>query len=476
MTVELARLVEAAGLAPSTVHGDGAVPVTSIEHDSRRAGTGTLYCCLRGATADGHEFAPAAVAGGATALLVDHRLDAPSVAAVAQVLVPDTRPAMGHLAAALHDHPSGKLTMVGVTGTNGKTTTTSLIAAVLEHAGVATGTIGTLTGAHTTPESPELQARLAGFVAGGRRAVVMEVSSHALTFRRVAGCHFDVAVFTNLGRDHLDLHGTVEEYFAAKAALFDARLSARAVINADDEHGRRLLATVAIPAVAYSLDHVDELRVGPASHSYRWRGQHVDVGMGGRFNASNSLAAATTCAELGIAPELIAAGLRAAPAVPGRFEPVRAGQPFDVVVDFAHTPDGLREALLAARPEGFAGAVIVVFGAGGDRDRAKRPEMGAVAAQLADRVVVTSDNPRSEDPGAIIDAITSGVDRDYRGRLVTEPDRRRAIAAALDLARPGDVVVIAGKGHEATQTIGTEQLPFDDRAVVRELLSSGGRS
>jgi UDP-N-acetylmuramoyl-L-alanyl-D-glutamate--2,6-diaminopimelate ligase len=469
----LARLVDEAGLPADAVEGDGAVVVGSVEHDSRLARPGTLYCCLRGATVDGHVFAPVAVAGGATALLVDHHLTAPDLAEpVPQVLVPDTRPAMGRLAAAFHGHPSRAMTMVGVTGTNGKTTVTTLLAAVLDHAGIAAGTIGTLTGAHTTPESPELQARLAGFVHDGKGAVVMEVSSHALTFQRVAGCHFDVAVFTNLGHDHLDLHGTVEAYYAAKSALFDPTLSARAVINADDEHGRRLLATVAIPAVSFSLDDVDDLRVGPTSHSYRWRGQHVEVGIGGRFNASNSLAAATVCAELGIAEDVIAAGLRAAPVVPGRFEPVRAGQPFDVIVDFAHTPDGLREALTAARPEGFTGAVIVVFGAGGDRDRAKRPEMGAVAAELADRVVITSDNPRSEDPLAIIGAITAGVDPSYRHRLVTEPDRRRAIAAALAEARPGDVVVIAGKGHESTQTIGDRQVPFDDRRVARELLEA----
>lgn len=468
----LADLLDAAGLPATALHGSGGATVTSVEHDSREARAGTLFCCLRGATADGHDFAPVAVAGGATALLVDHRLAATTVVDVPQVLVGDTRPAMGHLASALHRHPSRTLTMVGITGTNGKTTTTSLVAAVLEHAGIATGTIGTLTGAHTTPESPELQARLAEFRDEGRSAVVMEVSSHALSFQRVAGCRFDVAVFTNLGRDHLDLHGTVEAYFAAKAALFEPALSARAVINADDEHGRRLLADVTIPAVTYSLDDVAELRVGPTSHTYRWRGELIEVGIGGRFNASNSLAAATTCAALGIPAHVVAAGLRSAPVVPGRFEPVRAGQDFDVIVDFAHTPDGLREALAAARPDGFAGAVVVVFGAGGDRDRAKRPEMGAIAATLADRVVVTSDNPRSEDPLVIIDAITAGVAADYRDRLVIEPDRRRAIAAAIDLARPGDVVVIAGKGHEATQTIGDVKTPFDDRAVARELLEA----
>jgi UDP-N-acetylmuramoyl-L-alanyl-D-glutamate--2,6-diaminopimelate ligase len=463
VAVALAALIEDAGL-PGAVRRGGDPVITSIDFDSSRAGPGSLFCCLRGVRSDGHRFAAEAVAAGASALLVDHLLDE---LPVAQVVVDDTRVAMGHLAAALHGRPGRLLTMVGVTGTNGKTTTTSLIGSVLEHAGTRTGTIGTLTGVHTTPESPELQRRLGEFVAGGKRAVVMEVSSHALTFHRVAGCHFDVAVFTNLGHDHLDLHGDMDHYFAAKAALFAPDLSARAVVNADDEHGRRLLDAPQIPTERFSLDDVEDLRVGVSSHSYTWRGEHVEVGIGGRFNAANSLAAAITCSALGLDAATIASGLRAAPAVPGRFEPVRAGQPFDVIVDFAHTPDGLSAALHAARD---AGALTVVFGCGGDRDRAKRPEMGRVAASLADRVVITSDNPRSEDPLAIIGSIADGVPRNYRDRVVIEPDRRLAIAAALSGARPGDVVVVAGKGHEATQTIGDQVIEFDDRLVIRDLL------
>jgi UDP-N-acetylmuramoyl-L-alanyl-D-glutamate--2,6-diaminopimelate ligase len=342
---------------------------------------------------------------------------------------------------------------------------------VLAHAGRQTGTIGTLTGAYTTPEAPQLQRRLAEFVAQGCSAVVMEVSSHALALFRVAGCRFDVAVFTNLGRDHLDLHGTVERYFAAKATLFTPGLSDRAVVNVDDVHGRLLMDVAEVPTEAFSIDDVDDLYVGVTSHTYRWRGQHVAVGIGGGFNVMNSLAAATACASLGIAPAVIAAGLHDAATVPGRFEPVRAGQPFDVIVDFAHTPDGLREALRAARPSADGARLTVVFGCGGDRDRAKRPEMGAVAVELADLVVVTSDNPRSEDPLEIINAIIAGVPPDYGDRVVTEPDRRLAIASAFRHAQPGDVVVIAGKGHEATQTIGTRVLPFDDRDVARELLA-----
>ncbi len=472
MATTLAALIDAAGLTATVTRGDEQTAVSSIEFDSRRVTAGALFCCLRGEHSDGHRFAAEAVAADAPALLVDHVLEHIATSVV-QVVVDDTRVAMGRLAAALYGQPSRRLTMVGVTGTNGKTTTTSLIGSVLEHAGTTTGTIGTLTGVHTTPESPELQRRLAEFVSIGKRAVVMEVSSHALTLHRVAGCHFDVAVFTNLGHDHLDLHGTVEDYFAAKARLFEPALSARGVVNVDDEYGRRLRAGATIPTETFSLADVDDLRVGVSSHSYTWRGERVEVGIGGRFNAANSLAAATACSALGLDAATIATGLRHAPAVRGRFEPVRAGQPFDVIVDFAHTPDALREALLAARPVDASGrAVIVVFGCGGDRDRAKRPEMGAVAARLADLIVLTSDNPRSEDPLAIIEAIVAGVPPEYRGRVVIEPDRRRAIAAALGRAGSDDVVVIAGKGHEDTQTIAGRVLPFDDRAVLIELLGS----
>jgi UDP-N-acetylmuramoyl-L-alanyl-D-glutamate--2,6-diaminopimelate ligase len=464
----LGALISDAALPAVVVRGDMSTPITGVTHDSRAVGAGSLFCCVRGGTVDGHEYAAAAVAAGAGALLVDHALDVD----VAQVVVPDTRAAMGHLAAAFWGHPSRSLLMVGVTGTNGKTTTTSLVASVLEFAGISTGVIGTLTGKHTTPESPELQTLIAGFVAEGKRAVAMEVSSHALALHRVAGCHFDIAVFTNLGHDHLDLHGTVERYFAAKAMLFEPGLSERGVANIDDTHGRLLLDAAPVPIVGFGVADMTDLVVTPSGHSYTWRGARIEVGIGGAFNAMNSLAAATACAELGLAAPLIARGLAAAPAVPGRFEPVQAGQAFDVIVDFAHTADGLREALAAARAAVRGGQVTVVFGCGGDRDRDKRPEMGAVAATMADRVVLTSDNPRSEDPLAIINAILSGVPADYRDRVVSEPDRRRAFAMAFQSSSPGDLVVIAGKGHETTQTIAGDVISFDDRAVARELLEA----
>lgn len=465
----LGALVADASLPAAELRGEPATPVVGVVYDSRRVQPGSLFCCLRGGNSDGHEFAAAAVAAGASALVVDHELDLP----VAQVIVPDTRVAMGRLSSAFFAHPSRVLTIVGVTGTNGKTTTTSLIAAILEAGGMATGVIGTLTGKHTTPEAPELQAQLAAFVAAGKRAVVMEVSSHALALHRVDGTRFALAVFTNLGRDHLDLHGTIERYFAAKAMLFEPGLSARGIVNVDDERGRVLADEAAIPMTSFGLADAVDLVVTPTAHEYSWRGERIRVGIGGAFNAMNSLAAATAAGELGIAPAVIASGLAGASPVPGRFEPVRAGQPFDVIVDYAHTPDGLREALSAARAASSGARVIVVFGCGGDRDREKRPEMGAAAAAGADQIIVTSDNPRSEDPLAIINAIVEGVPADYRQRVVSEPDRRRAFVAAFRAARPGDVVVIAGKGHETTQTIGNDVIPFDDRAVARTILEAG---
>ncbi len=450
--------------------GDDEVAITSVDFDSRRATRGSLFCCLRGDGHDGHDFAAEAVAAGAAALLCERALDLP----VPQVVVPDARAAMGLVAAAFYGQPSQQLMLIGITGTNGKTTTCTLLASVLNSAGIPTGVIGTLTGKHTTPEAPDLQAQLAAFVASGMKAVVIEVSSHALALHRVTGCRFALAVFTNLGRDHLDLHGTVESYFAAKASLFQPELSAQAVVNVDDPRGQHLVAAASIPMTEFSLRDISELVVTPTTHQYFWRGVQIRVGIGGAFNAMNSLAAATAAAALGVATDVIASGLGAAPAVKGRFEPVHAGQAFDVIVDFAHTPDGLREVLPAARAatngRGLGGRVIVVFGCGGDRDREKRPEMGAVAAELADFVVVTSDNPRSEEPQAIIDAVLAGVPADYRERVVSDPDRRRAFTVAFQRAQPGDVVVIAGKGHETTQTIGGTANPFDDQAVAVAVL------
>jgi UDP-N-acetylmuramoyl-L-alanyl-D-glutamate--2,6-diaminopimelate ligase len=468
MSRMLREVVEQAGLDRIDVHGDDAVEITAVDFDSRQVRAGSLFCCLRGAQTDGHAYAAAAHAAGASALLADHRVDVD----LPQLVVADTRLAMGMLAASFFHHPSRELTMVGVTGTNGKTTTTSLIASIMSADGRSVGTIGTLTGAHTTPESPELQSRLATFVQEGVGTVVMEVSSHALELQRVVGAHFDMAVFTNLGRDHLDLHGTQERYFAAKARLFQPDLSDAAVVNIDDPHGRLLMDVGAIPTEGFGIGDVSNVSVSATRHSYMWRGQSIEVPIGGEFNVMNSLAAATACARLEIASETIATGLAETAPVPGRFEAVVAGQPFAVIVDYAHTPEGLENAIGAARSAAGDGAVHVVFGCGGDRDREKRPLMGAVASTMADHVVITSDNPRSEDPMEIINATMEGVTPSYRGRVVMEPDRRRAIEIAVRRARSGDVVLIAGKGHELTQTIGDRIVDFDDRAVARELLGT----
>ena len=466
-TALVTALATEAPAVAARISGDGSVTIAGMTLDSHRVRTGDLYCCLRGERADGHDFAADAVGAGATALLVDHVLDLEAT----QLVVPDTRLAVGSLAATLWGHPSGRMAVVGITGTNGKTTTSYLLAAILERAGWPTGVVGTLTGSFTTPEAPELQARLAEMADAGRRAVAMEVSSHALALHRVDGTRFAVAVFTNLGHDHLDLHGTVERYFAAKASLFTPDRAAVGVVNVDDVHGRQLTDAAPIPILPFGLSDAEDLTVGPAGSRFRWRGHEVTLPVGGRFNVANALAAATAAGALGIADDVIAAGLGEVAPVPGRMEAVDAGQPFRVVVDFAHTPDALA-GLLGELREVTPGRVIAVFGCGGDRDAEKRPLMGRSAAEGADLVVVTSDNPRSEDPEAIVAAIVAGVPVPRRDVVITEVDRRRAIARALAEAAAGDVVVIAGKGHETTQTVAGEKRPFDDRAVARELLES----
>jgi UDP-N-acetylmuramoyl-L-alanyl-D-glutamate--2,6-diaminopimelate ligase len=302
----------------------------------------------------------------------------------------------------------------------------------------------------------------------------MEVSSHALVLHRVDGTWFRVAVFTNLSQDHLDFHQTMDDYFAAKAALFEPDRSAVGVVNVDDEWGRKLVDRLTIPWLPYALDLVDDIEVDLTRARCRWEGVELHVPFGGRFNLSNALAAAVAAQAAGVGVAAIAQGIAAAGPVPGRFEPIDAGQPFPVLVDYAHTPDGLASVLRTAREAIGPGRVHVVFGCGGDRDRTKRAPMGAVAVDLADRVVLTSDNPRSEDPLAIIDDVLAGIsDHDARieaHTLIVEPERRAAIAIAITGAAPGDVVIIAGKGHETTQTIGDRVLPFDDRVVARELL------
>lgn len=478
MTAPLVEVAVAAGALAGDGGGDDLWPgvtVHAITHDSRAVAPGTLFCCVPGARADGHDFAPQAAAAGAVALLVERRLDLD----LPQLMVGDVRRAMGPAASAVYGHPSHDLTVIGVTGTNGKSSTVALLAAIWEKAGQRAEVYGTLTGARTTPEAPDLQRQLRESRDRGVSVVAMEVSSHALELGRVGGTRFAAAVFTNLGRDHLDFHQNVESYYRAKARLFDPGYTDTAVVNLDDAHGRRLAGELAardgIATHTYALADAGGLQAdGPVSR-FAWQGHPVTLHLAGRHNVSNALAAATTAAALGLDPAAVVAALTEARPVRGRFELVDAGQPFHVAVDYAHTPDALEAVITAAR-EVTTGRVIVVFGCGGDRDHDKRPEMGAVVDRLADMAVVTSDNPRSEDPDAIIAAVVAGMGGmagQEPPRVRVEPDRRRAIALALSLAYPGDLVLLAGKGHETTQVIGDRTLPFDDRAVALEELGAG---
>ena len=432
--------------------------VAAVTHDSSAVRPGTFYCCLPGARVDGHDFADHAVSAGAVALLVERELSID----VAEVRVDSTRAAMGPVAAAFHGHPSRAMTVVGVTGTNGKTTTTQLLAAVLQ--GESIGNLHSDKGLNT-PEAPDLQARLADFRDRVTKVVAMEVSSHSLAQHRVDGIDFAAAVFTNLTRDHLDFHKTMDVYFQAKARLFEPGRSALGVVNADDPYGARLLGHAKIPMHPYAMADAADVQLGPTGTRFTWRGANVDLKLPGRFNVMNALAAATTAAALGLAPDVIAERLGTVQSVHGRFARVDAGQNFTVLVDYAHTPDALEQVLHAAREMAADHRVIVVFGCGGDRDRGKRPVMGGVAASLADIAVLTSDNPRREDPMTIIDEVKDG-----NVGLTVEPDRAAAIHYAIAQAHTGDVVVIAGKGHETGQIVGDTVLPFDDHDVAREAL------
>ena len=449
------------------VRGDPAsTEVTSIEFDSRRVQAGSLFCCVPGARTDGHLHAADAVERGATALLCEHFLDLD----VSQVRVAtgDLRPAMASVASTFYGHPSRSLRMVGVTGTNGKTTVTHLVRSILDRSGVPTGIIGTLAGERTTPEAPDLQRLLSAFLIEGSQAVAMEVSSHALTQHRVDAIDFEVAAFTNLSRDHLDHHGSMEEYFAAKARLFETGRVRTAVVAVDDPWGGRLASSLAGPVVPVRWSEATSVRTAVGSTSFLWRGRAVTLPLTGRFNVDNALIAATVATVLGVDEDRVVEGLTHAGPVPGRMEVV-ANDPFSVIVDYAHTPAGLEVALNSARDLAGSGRVLCLFGCGGDRDQGKRPEMGAVSSRLADVVVLTSDNPRSEDPLAVIEQIRTGLGTG--ADVVVEPDRAEAIRLAVGLARPGDVVLVAGKGHETTQTEAGHTRPFDDRVEARRALA-----
>ncbi len=458
--------------------GDGpAVEIGGLAYDNRAVEPGTLFFCVPGFTRDGHDFASDAVARGAAALVVARPVDA----GVPEVQVEDVRAAMATAAARFYGDPTASLPVVGVTGTNGKTTTAFLVRALLEAAGRQCGLLGTVTSVvageerptvRTTPEAIDLQRTFREMLDGGDGACAMEISSHALELRRAEGVRVAAAVFTNLTQDHLDFHPTMEEYFLAKRRLFASPLTQARVVNVDDPYGRRL-AEEFPDAVTFGIFGAADYRAvdvetGFAGTDCRFETPDgafgVHVPLPGRFNVANALGAWAAVRVLGV--ELTA--LPQSARVPGRFEPVDEGQPFAVLVDYAHTPDSLENVLRAAR-ELASGRVIAVFGAGGDRDRGKRPLMGEIGARLADVALVTSDNPRSEEPEAIIAEILAGAGREVEHDV----DRRRSIHRAVALAEPGDVVVIAGKGHEQGQEFeGGRKEPFDDVAVAREALRS----
>ncbi len=478
------------------IQGDPGVEIEGLAYDSHLAGPGVLFFCVPGARADGHDFAADAVEAGSPALVVERRLGL----AVSEALVSEARAAMAPAAAVVYGDPTAELGVAGVTGTNGKTTTAFLIRHLLEAGGVRTGLLGTVKRViggveaeveRTTPEAIDLQATFRAMLEAGDRACAMEVSSHALRLRRADHVRFGAAVFTNLTQDHLDFHPDMEDYFAAKRSLFAPDRGKRprtAVVNLDDEYGRRLAAEI---APAYGEDLVTFSAAGDEAATIRARGVEFDANgsrfevtgafgdlpvtmpLPGDFNVENALGALAAAVALGCPPAAAAGSLAKAERVPGRLEPIAEGQGFAVLVDYAHTPDSLENVLQAAHRL-TTGRVICVFGCGGDRDRDKRPLMGAIAGRLADVPVVTSDNPRSEDPAAIIGEILAGIDREG---VIVEADRRAAIGTGIELAEPGDIVIIAGKGHEQGQEFeGGRTVAFDDRKVAREELRRLGEA
>ncbi|MDI2126184.1 UDP-N-acetylmuramoyl-L-alanyl-D-glutamate--2,6-diaminopimelate ligase [Yinghuangia seranimata] len=473
--------------------GASEAEVTGVTHDSRAVRPGDLYAALPGSRAHGAAFAQQAADLGAVAVLTDpDGAERAGATGLPVLVVPEPRARLGEVAAAVYGHPADALLLVGVTGTNGKTTTAYLLDGGLRAAGHRTGLVGTVetrigdlveSSAMTTPEAPDLQALFAAMAEHGVTAASMEVSSHALAMGRVDGTVFDVALFTNLSQDHLDFHGSMEEYFAAKADLFTPRRARLGVVDVDDAYGRRLAATAGIPVVTVSPSgrepadwHAEHVELGPDGSRFRMVGPNgakaeAAVRLPGPYNVANAMLAILAQVAVGVPLDTAVAGVAAVPGVPGRMEHVDEGAPFTTVVDFAHTPDAVETALHALR-EVTANRLFVVLGCGGDRDRGKRPLMGAAAVRLADVAVLTSDNPRSEDPLAILDEMLGGARTVAapHGELVVEPDRAKAIAWAVDHAEPGDVVVVAGKGHEQGQKIGAEVRPFDDRVEVRAAL------
>jgi UDP-N-acetylmuramoyl-L-alanyl-D-glutamate--2,6-diaminopimelate ligase len=477
--MDLEALIRA--VEPRHVVAPQPTEILDLTHDTRRVSHGTLFFCIPGSTKDGHDLAGEAVRAGAAALVVERPVDVD--AAVPQLVVESARTAMAIAADEFFGRPTERLQVVGVTGTNGKSTTTLLLRSILERAGRATGLVGTIewivggerrAAPHTTPESVELQRLFREMLDAGDEAVAIEASSHGSHYRRLDRVRFDALVFTNLTQDHLDLHGDMEEYFQAKRRLFAGVTPPPAAVNVGDPYGRRLADELAgagrAPLVTFGLRpeaevRADDLELGVGGSRFRAAGIDIELPLLGVFNVENALGAVAGALLLDVDDTAIRDGIAAVRGVPGRFESIDEGQAFAVVVDYAHTPDALETVLRAARTLGD-GRLIVVFGAGGDRDQDKRPLMGQVARQLADVVIVTSDNPRSEEPLAIIEDVLVGAGTEVE----VDPDRASAIRRAVGAAEAGDVVVIAGKGHEQGQELGGVVTPFDDREVARAAL------
>jgi UDP-N-acetylmuramoyl-L-alanyl-D-glutamate--2,6-diaminopimelate ligase len=463
--MDLERLISALG--PLEVRGGAPTDITDLAYDTREVRPGALFFCAPGETVDRHDLAGEAVDRGAVALVVERPLDLD----VPQLIVESARASMAPAADEFFGRPTEELVVAGVTGTSGKTTTTFLLHSIFEAAGMKPGVIGTIESrvggesrpaVRTTPEAIDLQRTFREMLDAGDRSVVMEATSHGSKLGRLDRVRFDALAFTNLTQDHLDFHGSMEDYFSAKRRLFtDHEPASAAAVNVDDRWGRRLADELRrlgrAPLLTYGDSDDADVRVdGETTFPLR---------LSGGFNRLNGLAAVAISRLLGVPPGAVGDGLERVAGVPGRFETIDEGQPFTVIVDYSHKPGALEAVLRAAR-ELTAGRLICVFGAGGDRDRGKRPQMGQVANELADLAVVTSDNPRSEDPVAIIEEILTGMD----GDPLVEPDRRRAIAIAIGEAGEGDAVVIAGKGNEQGQEFADRKIPFDDREVAREAL------
>lgn len=473
------------------ITGRTAIDITGLAYDSRLVEPRNAFFCIKGLVTDGHRHAAEAVERGAAAVFIERSLEFEPAEEVVLVRVPDTRSALAFCASGFYGEPSRELKIVGITGTNGKTTTAYLVENACRQAGVATGLIGTVQYrvrdkvepvTRTTPESLDLQKLLRRMADEGVKVVAMEVSSHALELHRVSGCEFDVVVFTNLTQDHLDFHISLEEYFGAKRRLFTSEAfgpSRSAVVNVDDPFGARLFAEIGLERLGFGIDNPADVRgtcvrVSSAGNSfgieYRGAAEDFNTRLQGRFNIYNVLGAAGACLELGMDFSEMRAGLEGLEGVPGRFENIDCGQDFTVIVDYAHTPDGVRNLMQACR-EVAGRRVILVVGCGGDRDRSKRPLMGRAGTEMSDLCIITSDNPRGEEPHEIIEMMLEGVRGEFpKERYEVEEDRRRAIYRAIEVAGTGDLVVIAGKGHESGQIFADGVIPFDDREVAREVL------